>query len=268
MLILKCFNISILNGLRSNHLKHISILNSYQTFSKRNYILETTKIKFLNGYEDSLNYVKHMKNERNKLAELVNDESQLDNYDNKQKLFQRLNDLNQISAAHDKIIKCQNDIKESSEMLAKMTNDAEKDDEMFKLINDDLIKLNQNLTELKFDLINLLIPDEIEDKEDAVLELSAGVGGLESRIFCSELFEMYRLYSANREWSFTPINIYSDQTEMGEMMRGAVIDITGKDVYKWLKFESGVHRVQRVPKTESKGRIHTSTVGVVVTPKV
>ena len=147
-------------------------------------------------------------------------------------------------------------------------NDNQKDDEMFKLIEDDLIKLNQNLSELKFDLINILIPDEMEDKEDAVLELNAGVGGLESRIFCSELFEMYRLYSTSKEWSFTPINIYSEQTEIGEMMRGAIVDISGKDVYKWLKFESGVHRVQRVPKTEAKGRIHTSTVGVVVSPKV
>ena len=122
---------------------------------------------------------------------------------------------------------------------------------------------------MKFNFVNLLAPDENEDKENVVLELNAGVGGLESRIFCSELFEMYRLYSISKDWLFTPVNVYSDNFETtGEMMRGAVVEITGRDVYKSFKFESGVHRVQRVPKTEAKGRIHTSTCGVVVTPKV
>ncbi len=79
---------------------------------------------------------------------------------------------------------------------------------------------------------------------------------------------MYRLYANIKGWNFTTVNIYSDATELGEMMRQAIIEINGDDVYKWLKYESGVHRVQRVPKTEAKGRIHTSTVGVVVTPKV
>ncbi|CAF0740156.1 unnamed protein product [Brachionus calyciflorus] len=227
---------------------------------KRTYLLETTTKKLLNAYNESEEYVKTLTKEKITLTEMLNKENE-SNDSNKQGQFQRLNYLNNVSSLYDTIITKSNEYLELKEML------KEESDEMAKMIQNDLLRLEEEIFEAKKEIIKLLIPEETEDKEDALIELSAGVGGQESRIFCSELFEMYKSYANSRNWSFTPIKVYHDVTEWGELMRQAHIEVSGSDVFKYFKFESGVHRVQRVPKTESKGRIHTSTVGVVVSPK-
>ena len=230
----------------------------------RNYLLETTKVKLLNAYTDSLGYITSLDEEHKQLVEMTSSEVEMNKINNKNETFQRLNQLGNTLELHSRLIKVSNDFDELNEMLS---NDSGEGEDFKKLLLIDLEQLAQEKINLKLELIELLVPDELEDKENAILELSAGVGGLESRIFCSELYEMYRLYSESQGWSYNTTNVITDQTDMGEMMSKASVEVSGVDVYKYLKYESGVHRVQRVPKTEAKGRIHTSTVGVVVTPK-
>ncbi|RNA37260.1 peptide chain release factor 1- mitochondrial [Brachionus plicatilis] len=231
---------------------------------KRNYVseinlLETTTKKIINCYDDSHDYIKSLIDERKKLTELLNNDKDFNT--NKLELFQHLNYLTNLSTLYDQVNSNTNEFLELQEML------IQENDEMAKMIQNDLIRLDDQIFEDKNKILQSLIPRENEDKEDAIMELSAGVGGQESRIFCSELFEMYKSYANIKNWSFSPVKIDTDITEWGELMRQAKIEISGISVFEYLKFESGVHRVQRVPRTESKGRIHTSTVGVVVSPK-
>lgn len=218
--------------------------------------------KLLSAYNDSIDYIKSLVDEKSKLEKLINNEAELSKEANKADLFNRFGFLCKIEKKHEEIMSIQSELKE----LAQMMNN-ESNEEMKQMIQDDSERLQSKLNSSKIELVDSLIIDEEEDKEDVIMELSAGVGGLESRIFCSELFDMYRLYSEFKNWSFKPVKIDTENTELGEMMRKAEVEIIGADVFKYLKYENGVHRVQRVPKTESKGRIHTSTVGVVVTPK-
>lgn len=234
---------------------------SYSKSQSNESLLETTRLKLLKSFEDSQPYANSLIHERQKISAKVNEFTN-ENAASKEELFHRLNFLNQVTEIYEEILKKTAELNELQNALA-----GETDDEMKKLINEDAATLNDQLTSKKIDLVNSLIVDEDENKENVVLELSAGVGGLESRIFCSELFEMYKAYSTAQSWSFNPIKIYTDMTELGEMMRQAHVEVNGQNVFEYFKFESGVHRVQRVPKTEAKGRIHTSTVGVVVAPK-
>jgi len=241
-----------------------ALFSSSQTF--RRYLttsVDSVNTKLLNAYNDSIEYIRSLLEEKSKLEKLINNEAELSKEMDKADLFNRFGYLCKIEKKHEKIASIQSELKE----LAQMMSDESNNDEMKQMIQDDSERLQSAMNSSKIELVDLLIIDEEEDKEDVIMELSAGVGGLESRIFCSELFEMYRLYSESRRWSFKPIKIDTEHTELGEMMRKAEIEINGEDVFKYLKYENGVHRVQRVPKTESKGRIHTSTVGVIVTPK-
>ena len=180
--------------------------------------------------------------------------------------MKRLNYLKDVFTYFENISKHVKDINDLKEMACEMkTNKSdENDDEMKALIQKDYHELNTKLVQLKIEMVDMLIPDELEDIENAILELNAGVGGAESRLFLTDLFEMYRNFTLKQGWDFRIIKIDS---ESNEEIRTAQIEISGANAFKYFKFESGVHRVQRVPKTETTGRIHTSTVGVVVYPK-
>lgn len=244
-------------------IRGLFVKNVISVQASRNYMLETTKIKLLKGYEDSTQHVQKLIEENNRLSKLVSSDSEFSSQQNKMEIFKRLTYLNEITELNKKIEQNKNDLRELQEM---MENSDEKDDmkEMFK---EDLARLSLEIENNKLELVRKIIPDDLEDKEDAIVELSAGVGGNESKLFCSEMYTMYEAYSAKQNWTFRPVKVYTDVIDHCEMMRQAYIEITGTNVFKYFKFESGVHRVQRVPKTEAKGRIHTSTVGVVVTPK-
>lgn len=236
---------------------------SYNRIQTRSFMLDTTKVKILQCYQESVPHIQTLNAERLELTELTSDEAQMNKLNDKQDVFQRLSYLNRISSTFGMIEKVSSDLTELNEM----GDDSEETDEFKKMIADDIERLNEKEVDLKIRMIQALIPEEEEDKENAIIELSAGVGGQESGIFCSELYNMYETYADIMGWSFAPIKVDTDQVALTEAMRKATFEINGIDVYKHFKFESGVHRVQRVPKTESKGRIHTSTVGVVVTPK-
>nr|XP_058145682.1 peptide chain release factor 1-like, mitochondrial isoform X2 [Dasypus novemcinctus] len=138
--------------------------------------------------------------------------------------------------------------------------------------NEDLRKLAENeitlcqteITQLKHQIFLLLVPSEETDENDLVLEVTAGVGGQEAMLFTSEIFDMYQQYAAFKRWHFETLEYIP--SEIGGL-RHASASIGGSEAYKHMKFEGGVHRVQRVPKTEKQGRIHTSTMTVAILPQ-
>jgi peptide chain release factor 1 len=141
------------------------------------------------------------------------------------------------------------------------------DEEMKDLAETELVKNEEIIKELDEEITAIKIDREFSDEDDmksAVLEIRAGAGGDEAALFAADLFRMYKSYSANRGWS---ISIIDYSLTDGGGYKEVISQINGKGVYKALKYESGVHRVQRVPVTESSGRIHTSTASVAVLPE-
>jgi peptide chain release factor 1 len=138
------------------------------------------------------------------------------------------------------------------------------DPEMRELAEAELRSLKDRLPELEHELRVALLPRDEADERSAILEIRPAAGGDEAALFATELFAMYQKYAALRGWRFEILD-YTD-TELGGLKEG-IAEITGRNVFARLKYESGVHRVQRVPATESQGRIHTSTVTVAVLPE-
>jgi len=141
---------------------------------------------------------------------------------------------------------------------------VEKDEEMREMAKIELEELNTKLPEMEEEIKMLLIPVDPEDEKNAVIEIRAGTGGDEASIFAGDLFRMYSKYFENRGWK-CEVNSYSEGTAGG--YKEIVMSVTGEGVYGIMKYESGVHRVQRVPQTETQGRIHTSAASVVVLPE-
>jgi len=138
------------------------------------------------------------------------------------------------------------------------------DTDLKELAEEDLKELENKRTSVIEELKKLIISDDPNDKKNIILEIRAGTGGDEAALFASELFRMYSRYSERRKWKIEILNAnYSDLKGIKEI----VVSIRGDKVYTRLKYESGVHRVQRVPQTETSGRIHTSTATVAVLPE-
>ncbi len=139
------------------------------------------------------------------------------------------------------------------------------DEEIKELAREELRELEKRARELEERLKILLLPKDPKDEKNIFLEIRAGAGGEEAALFAADLFRMYQRYAERQGWKFTPMEL--NVTGLGGF-KEAIALIEGKGAYSRLKFESGVHRVQRVPETESGGRIHTSTVTVAVLPEV
>ena len=122
-------------------------------------------------------------------------------------------------------------------------------------------KKNQNEHKLKI----FLLPKDLDDKKNAIVEIRAGTGGLEATLFCSDLFKMYEKVCNKKNWKIEIINL--SKSDAGGF-KEIIFSVTGSDIYSYLKYESGVHRVQRVPDTETQGRVHTSAATVAVLPEV
>jgi peptide chain release factor 1 len=135
------------------------------------------------------------------------------------------------------------------------------DPEMRELAEAELQDTKQQLPALEREIRLMLLPKDVADEKNAILEIRPAAGGDEAGIFASELFRAYQKYAESRRWRFTVLDY--DENELGGI-KGASAEIEGQGVFARLKFESGVHRVQRVPATETQGRIHTSTVTVAV----
>ncbi|QXM25511.1 peptide chain release factor 1 [Elioraea tepida] len=145
-----------------------------------------------------------------------------------------------------------------------LRDDAAADPEMRALAEEEARALAARIDELEHGIRLALLPKDEADERNVILEVRAGAGGDEAALFAADLFEMYRRYAEARGWRFEVLEL--SENDLGGF-REAVASITGKDVYARLKFESGVHRIQRVPATEAQGRIHTSTATVAVLPE-
>ena len=148
--------------------------------------------------------------------------------------------------------------------LEKIIEDKESDEEMIKLAESELNELLKNKENYEKKLKIYLLPKDEADGKNAILEIRAGTGGLEATLFVSDLYKMYEKVCANKKWSVEIINI--SKSEAGGF-KEVILLVKGTDIYSFLKFESGVHRVQRVPETETQGRIHTSAATVAVLPE-
>lgn len=136
--------------------------------------------------------------------------------------------------------------------------------ELAEIAREELEAAQQTVAQLDEQLKILLLPRDPNDDKDVIVEIRAGAGGEEAALFAHSLFRMYAMYAEKRGWSVEPLS--ANETELGGC-KEVVFQITGAGAYARLKFESGVHRVQRVPETESQGRVHTSTVTVAVLPE-
>lgn len=142
--------------------------------------------------------------------------------------------------------------------------ETETDSEMRQMAKDQLDHANEQLPQLEEQIKILLIPADPEDSKNAILEIRSGTGGDEAAIFAGDLFKMYQKYCESKGWSFA-VTSFTEGTVGG--FKEVIISVSGEGVYGILKYESGVHRVQRVPATETQGRVHTSAATVAVLPE-
>jgi peptide chain release factor 1 len=150
------------------------------------------------------------------------------------------------------------------EDLESLIGDNETDTEMRQLAEEEMHNIKKKLPDLESNIRLALIPKDAADEKNAILEIRAGTGGDEAALFASDLFEMYRNYASSHGWRFEIME--TSESDIGGY-KEIISIVTGHNVFSRLKFESGVHRVQRVPKTESGGRIHTSAATVAVLPE-
>lgn len=146
-----------------------------------------------------------------------------------------------------------------------MMNDAELDKEMRDMAEAEYYETKEKLPDLEKEIRVLLLPKDADDEKNAILEVRAGTGGDEAALFAAVLFEMYQRYAQKQGWRFEMLD--ANENGIGGY-KEASAKITGKDVFAKLKYESGAHRVQRVPVTESQGRVHTSAATVAVLPEI
>ena len=140
----------------------------------------------------------------------------------------------------------------------------EKDDEMIEMAKMQLEEVEAELPKIDEDLKVLLIPKDPDDSKNVVVEIRAGTGGDEASIFAGDLYRMYTKFSESKNWSVNLVDL-NEGTSGG--YKEIIFEVNGEDVYGNLKFEAGVHRVQRVPQTETQGRVHTSAATVIVLPE-
>ena len=182
---------------------------------------------------------------------------------NDQKRFRKLmkeqNDLTPIVEAFREYKSCKKAIADSLEML-----EEESDEEMKELAKEELNESKKRVEELERELKILLLPKDPNDDKNVIVEIRAGAGGDEAALFAAEIYRMYLHYAESRRWKVELVEC--EEIGIGGM-KNVTFMITGNGAYSVMKYESGVHRVQRVPETESGGRIHTSTITVAVMPE-
>lgn len=176
------------------------------------------------------------------------------------RLSKEYSDMTPVVEAIENVRKTEQEIKD----LEVLVNDKDTDTEMRDFAKVELDDLKEKLPQQEHQIKILLLPKDEDDERNAILEVRAGTGGEEAGLFASDLFRMYQRFAANMGWKFEVLSL--SETGLGAI-KEASASIAGKGVFSRLKFESGVHRVQRVPETEASGRIHTSAATVAVLPE-
>ena len=199
---------------------------------------------------------------RIRLDEILNElqEPDVANDQNRfRKLMKEQNDLTPIVEAYNEYKECKQAIEDSLEML-----EEESDEEMRELAKEELNDNKKRVEELEQELKILLLPKDPNDEKNVIVEIRAGAGGDEAALFAAEIYRMYMHYAESQRWKVELVEC--EEIGIGGM-KNVTFMIDGKGAYSKMKYESGVHRVQRVPETESGGRIHTSTITVAVMPE-
>ncbi|CAM4279345.1 peptide chain release factor 1 [Flavobacterium terrigena] len=174
-------------------------------------------------------------------------------------LNQEYKSLNALVQKREEYINLDSNIKEAQEIIADGS-----DAEMVEMAKMQLDEAKERLPQLEEEIKFMLIPKDPEDAKNVMVEIRAGTGGDEASIFAGDLYRMYTKYCEGRGWKCSVVDM-SDGTSGG--FKEVIFEVTGEDVYGALKYEAGVHRVQRVPQTETQGRVHTSAATVMVLPE-
>jgi len=201
--------------------------------------------KILENYEDIQNQMLTLSGDRNRYAELAIE-------------FSNLEEIAKV------IIEYRAVQKEKSDLDDILSSDSEEND-VVEMAKSEIDILTQKLEKIEVVISELLLPKDADDKRSVIIEIRAGTGGDEAALFAGDLARMYLRFADNNKWKVEVM--HSNEGEFGGY-KEFIANITGNNVYQNLKFESGVHRVQRVPNTESSGRIHTSAATVAVLPEV
>lgn len=193
------------------------------------------------------------------ILEELNDPNVVNDQSRFRKLMKEQNDLSSIVDKYTQYKQVKQDIEDSLEML-----ETESDEELRELAKEELSEGKVRLAEIEEDLKILLLPRDPMDEKNVIIEIRAGAGGDEAALFAADLFRMYSKYAESKRWKIDLMSV--NENGLGGF-KEIIFMISGTGAYSKLKFESGVHRVQRVPETESGGRIHTSTVTVAIMPE-
>ena len=193
------------------------------------------------------------------LSHLLSQPDVIAKQDEFQKAAKECAELGKVVDLYRRLKKLEEEIKGSQQLL-----DHEEDEEMKRLAKEELNRLTREKERVEEELKTALLPKDPHDEKNILLEIRAGTGGEEAGLFAGDLFRMYSKFAEKKGWR---LEILSRHYSGGGGFKEIIAQIEGKRVYSQLKFESGVHRVQRVPVTEAQGRIHTSTVTVAILPE-
>ena len=194
------------------------------------------------------------------LTKLLSDPAVLADPETLRRYAKEQADLRPVVSTYHEYRKLQQELRENQELLDSEAQDSE----FAALIKEEVAALTARLETLETELRTMLLPRDPNDERGVIMEIRAGTGGDEAALFAADLFRMYGRYADSQRWRVEVMN--ASPTETGGF-KEVIASIEGKDVYRKLKFESGTHRVQRVPATEAQGRIHTSAVTVAILPE-
>jgi len=201
-----------------------------------------------------------VKSRYHEISELLSGPDITNDQNEFRKLSKEYSGLEDVVNSYDNYLKTKNEFEENRKLWLDTT-----DTEMKEMAKEEQERLENKLSEIEAHIKELLIPKDPVDDKNAIFEIRAGTGGEEASLFAAELYRMYTRYFETKRWKVETI-AFSDATNPGGI-KEVVLNISGKSIYGDLKYESGVHRVQRVPKTEANGRVHTSAASVAVFPE-
>ena len=206
-----------------------------------------------------LDKLKAIKTRWKNLEQQMNEPSAMSNMKRYIKISKDYKDLEPIIEGYEELKKIYSDIASAKDVLKN-----EKEDDFRAMAKEELLELNTRRDVLEEDIRLMLIPADPADEKNSIVEIRAGTGGDEASIFAGDLYRMYLKFAEDKKWKVEEVDM-TEGTVGG--FKEIILNVSGKNVYGQLKYESGVHRVQRVPKTETQGRVHTSAASVVVLPE-
>lgn len=195
-----------------------------------------------------------------KLTEMVSDPAVIADNREWKKLVKERSMIEDVALAHDKLEKMRDDL-----VMCEQEYEKETDHELKNMFYEEIGALRQQIEAEVEEIKILLLPKDVNDDSNVIIEIRQAAGGEESALFCNELYRMYVMYAEKHRWKVEVMDL--NNTEIGGI-KEITFMVKGKGAYSKFKYESGVHRVQRVPETESQGRIHTSTSTVAVLPEI